>query len=181
MAKVPQRRRVYFGCEGRSERSYIQWLLKVLQKRGFHFYFDTEIAGGGDPLAIVQASVNAKRRKERSGGKFEAAAILLDSDKLGISKVRDTEAVRLASANECKLFWQEFDHESFLLRHTVGNERTWPGRGKTHDALCKVWPTYENPADASWLLERVDYSDWIRALQEHKEQQSFFHDLGLLP
>lgn len=174
MTKIKQRKRVFIGCEGSSERSYVRWVQETLDGTGNQIFFDTEIAGGGDPLAIVSASIKRMNRKIQQSGGFRARAILLDEDRRGVSPNRDAMAVALATKNDVDLLWQRWDHEAYLLRHIAGNETRHPAKGTSENELKKIWGDYEKPATALWLGKRIGLQDWIRALNHHPQKKAFF-------
>ena len=86
-----QRRRVFLGCEGESERSYGTFLHQLVASNG-RLHIETVVLqpGGGDPLAIIErAAAIIKRREREFGSRYTARAVLLDRDKLGINGDRD--------------------------------------------------------------------------------------------
>lgn len=122
-AFIPQRRRIFLGCEGESERGYGTFLGQHLRERyGLHIALNAEVLqpSGGDPLALVQLAVQKIARNERYHGLFQVKAVLLDSDKLGADPARDRQMRELARQQSVRLILQEPCHEAFLLRHLDG-------------------------------------------------------------
>jgi hypothetical protein len=60
-APVKPRKRVFVGCEGESERSYIALLQQFMGIRA-EFHLVNDVLNGGDPLAIVDSAIKALRR-----------------------------------------------------------------------------------------------------------------------
>lgn len=117
---IPQRRRVFLGCEGESERGYgarIRQLLE-LQRQDVHLDVVLLRPGGGDPLTLVERAqrrlMNSRRRQEPP---YVIRAVLLDADRLGESAERDARMRELAVHENITLIWQNPCHEALLLRH----------------------------------------------------------------
>jgi len=53
---IPQRRRIFLGCEGESERGYGALIGRLLesQRRDVHLQVVLLKPGGGDPLALIE-------------------------------------------------------------------------------------------------------------------------------
>jgi hypothetical protein len=68
---IPQRRRVFFGCEGDSERGYGGLIGRLLEEQRRDIHLDVTLLkpGGGDPLALVERAIKYIRDSER---KWEA-------------------------------------------------------------------------------------------------------------
>jgi len=64
---IPQRRRLFVGCEGESEQAYVALLARLSGEAGLAVHLDAVLLqpGGGDPLAIVERA--AARAAEREG------------------------------------------------------------------------------------------------------------------
>jgi len=103
--RIPQRTRIYLGCEGQSEQSYGTRLGQIADSAGLHLYFDSDVLrpGGGDPLALVQMTIRRIREKEARRGSFAHRATLLDRDKLGVKADRDAQIQLLAIRNRLYL------------------------------------------------------------------------------
>ena len=85
--RIPQRRRVYLGCEGASEQSYGKRLNEIADAAGLHLYIDCDVLqpGGGDPLALVESAIKRIRQRVLRRGPFADCAVMLDTDKLQIA------------------------------------------------------------------------------------------------
>jgi len=180
MAKIPQRKRFFFGCEGASERSYVKFMQTLADRKGLHVHFRAEVIGGGDPLAVVEGAIAASRRLRRQIGNFDHEAILLDRDRLGESPQRDQRIESSARNANLTLIWQDLDHEAFLIRHIPGQETRQIGRGNSLAAIRQFWPEYEKPVDAIWLLDRISIEDWHRMIEANPALKAFFVRTGIV-
>ena len=96
---IPQRRRVFLGCEGESERGYGARLGELLQLTGLAVHLDTVLLrpGGGDPLALVELAVQRIRDLESKRGPYAIRAVLLDANGIG-QMLRDARMTSIATA-----------------------------------------------------------------------------------
>jgi hypothetical protein len=173
--RLPQRERIFIGCEGASERSFVRWLQSEADKLGKIILFDPMIAGGGDPLAILIESIKHLKIREKSRGPYDARSVILDSDKIGISPSRDVQIAPLAERNGIKVLYQEYDHEAVLLRHFAGREtHRPPAGGVSTTRLRTCWPEYEKPADAMEISRRLSLADFLRFLSVEEDFRDFF-------
>lgn len=177
--RIPQRVRVYLGCEGQSEQSYGARLGQIADSVGLHVYIDNDVLGGGDPLALVDLAIRRIAAKEAKRGDFAHRAILLDRDRFGLSPERDRQIVPLAQKHDLQLIWQSPCHEGLLLRH-------FEGQGATHlatsdlalQALRRVWPDYYKGMSASLLAARVGLTTARRAGLAETEFAAFLDQIG---
>ncbi len=165
---VPQRRRIFLGCEGESERGYLALLTRLVEQRHRKVHLDAVVLGGGDPLAMVEKAA-AQHRRRVARGQYVYRAILLDADKLGQVPERDQRAHRLAAKDGFELIWQEPCHEAFLMLHLADGTVACPQTTADADrALRRLWPTYEKPLPATRLGERIDRLAVLRARAMHE-------------
>lgn len=181
--RIPQRVRVYLGCEGQSERSYARLLGIVAESLGCHLYIDNDLLqpGGGDPLALVQLAVRRIQRKENQrGGTIRHRALLLDRDKFGQDPRRDAQVEMLARRDGLTLIWQAPCHEAFLLRHFDGFETIRPATTDlAFEALRRVWPEYEKGMPAAQLGRRITLEGIRRACEVEAGFANFIRQIGL--
>lgn len=180
--RIPQRMRIYLGCEGPSEQSYGKRLGEIADGAGLHLFLDCDVLrpGGGDPLALVQLAVCRIRRIEAKRTTFAFRAILLDRDKLGIKPERDAQIEPLATRNRLHLIWQEPCHEGFLLRHLEGHETARPLTSElASQALKRIWAEYQKPMAAMHLAGRIDIDALRRACSVEAALAAFLDQIGL--
>ena len=171
------RTRIFVGCEGASERSYIRWLQALADEQNKSVHFDPHIAGGGDPLSVVEQSLTKMKAQERKTRKYKHRAILFDTDKIGQSPQRDAQIpVRLKGQN-ISLLSQEFDHEALLLRHFKNCHTLRPPKKRSLVELKKRWPEYDKPADSLELGKRLSLADFERMLGVEPAFNDFFRTL----
>jgi hypothetical protein len=171
---IPQRTRVYLGCEGQSEQSYGRLLSQVAEDAGLHLLLDTDPLCGGDPLAIVQTAIRHINQRKKLRGDFAHRALLLDRDRIGLTPERDREIAAIAEENSVLLIWQNPCHEGFLLRHFEGQATARP---PTSDLaireLRRIWPEYCKGMPASQLAARIE----IRAIHRARAVEEQFSRL----
>jgi hypothetical protein len=178
----PQRRRVFFGCEGESERSYGTLLNKLLDQIRKDVHLDVVLLGGGDHLALVErADLHIRLKHDQGYEPYVHRALLLDSDRLGQKKSRDNEAIQLALKSQIRLIWQGPCHEAFLLRHIDGCSALRPQ--SSQDAmrqLLQKWPNYKKGLSMLRLNERIDIDAVFRAVAVEPELANFLKELGFV-
>ena len=181
---IPQRRRVFLGCEGESERGYGALLRRLIEARGLHVHLDPVLLrpGGGDPLALVERAQRLITEDERKRDEpYTVRAILLDSDRLGQSPVRDSRVNAAADAARLRLIWQQPCHEALLLRHIMGCSDlrpTTPDLAMTE--LCKRWPDYVKGLSEMQLAGRIGERELRQVLRVESELAGFLSDLGFV-
>ena len=152
--RIPQRRLVFLGCEGKSEASYAALLDRLADEAGLGLHIHPIVLqpGAGDPLQLVRRAIKLIREFERKRSKFAVKAMLLDH---GDPK-RCHEAAKLArDAGITHLILQVPDHEAFLLRHLPNLQQRRPPARSSLAALVKVWPDYAEGIPMLRLAERV--------------------------
>jgi hypothetical protein len=180
--RIPQRTRIYLGCEGASEQSYGKRLNEIADAAGLHLFFDCDVLqpGGGDPLALVQVAVRHIRQKTSNRGAFAHTAILLDSDKRGLMPERDAQISPLIEKYGIHLIWQSPCHEGFLLRHLAEQERAGPPSSElAMQALRRHWPQYRKGMPAVELAARIDAIAVRRAIAIETELLAFLERIEL--
>ena len=179
---IPQRKRIYLGCEGESEQSYGKRLNEIADSAGLHLYIDCDVLqpGGGDPLALVETAIKHIRQKAFRRGPFENCGVILDADKLRVSPERDLQLQRLANTHRIHLIWQRPCHEGFLLRHFERQETMRPQNSElAMQALSRLWPEYRKGAPASELASRIDRNAIHRAAAVEPDFRAFLVRIGL--
>jgi len=178
---IPQRVRIYLGCEGQSEQSYGRRLSEIADARGLHLYFDNDVLqpGGGDPLALVELAVRRIEQRKRLRGDFRHRALLLDGDKLGQAPGRDGRIAALVRENRLYLIWQRPCHEGFLLRHFAGQASREPQSAELAiRELKKLWPEYAKPMAAVRMAEHIHGEAIERVCVCEPEFRAFLRLLG---
>ncbi len=178
---IPQRRRIFVGCEGESERGYAARLARILDGEGADIHFDTVVLNGGDPLSIIDAAIRQASQRGRLREAYAHRVVLLDSDRCeGKSSLRE-KVVTLAVGAGIRLIWQEPCHEAFLLRHLEGCQTLLPPSTKLAEAkLREFWPEYEKAMSASRLAKQLDRSAFERAAKVERGLCDFLIDIGFI-
>lgn len=170
----PQRRRIFVGCEGVSERGYVTCVNDLLQQQHKGFHLDAEVLGGGDPLSLVKKAVrqiqNRNRTRELDKGRF----IFLDSDKNESLREQTQQAKELAQSHSIVLVWLDPCFEAFLLRHLPGCERVKPATSQ--EAMTRLrqhWPDYNKGLPAMDLKKRINRAAVLRVAEFHEGLRTF--------
>lgn len=177
---VNARRRIFFGGEGESEASYGALLGEFDNQRSRKLHIDTVALNGGDPLAIVQAAQRRIRDREQKRGAYALRALMLDADKLGISRQRDDEAQKLIAELGLVVVWQTPCHEALLLRHLpLCATLQPPTTAEAQRQLQSRWAEYQRPMVAMRLAERITYDSVLRAAAVEQGLQSLLSALDI--
>lgn len=180
--QIPQRRRIFLGCEGESERGYGALIGRLLEnrRRDMHLHVVLLKPGGGDPLALVELARKRIAEGERkSESPYIHRAVLMDADRLGQTPVRDAQIAATAQAARIRIIWQRPCHEALLLRHFEGCQQLQPPiSAQALVELRQHWPEYAKGMSALRLAERIDHAAIQRALQVEAELAGFLLDIG---
>lgn len=181
---LPQRRPVFFGCEGESEFGYGALIRRLLEQHRRDLHLDVILLrpGGGDPLALVELACQKITRNERSRNiRYSIRAVLLDSDKLGGNQQRDQTMFQLAQSQDLRLIWQQPSYEALLLRHLDGCQALRPQTPATAlTELLRYWPDYVKGSSAAQLLRRIGAKQIAAAAAVEPSLREFLSDIGFL-
>jgi hypothetical protein len=179
---IPQRRRIFLGCEGESERGYGALISRLLetQRRDVHLQVVLLKPGGGDPLALIERAdklILAGERKSESP--YLHRAVLIDDDRLGQAPARDAQIASIAQSARIRVIWQRPCHEALLLRHLDGCQHLRPPTSSHALAeLRQRWPEYVKGMPALRLADRIDASAIRRVFAVEAELAAFLSELG---
>lgn len=176
----PQRRLIFFGCEGDGERAYGALLNDIAQTRGMPLAIRAHPLnpGAGDPLMLVRRAVQRLADERRRGTLFQVAAVLLDEDRCAQDPDLCRQARDLARQNDLFPIWQQPDHEAFLLRHLDGCHALRPPAGTSLARLGQVWPEYRKPMTARELAARIDQTRVRQASTVEGGLNAFLAQIG---
>ena len=180
---IQPRARIFVGCEGESERSYVAWLREAIDADGLNLHLDAVLLkpGAGDPLRLVELAVRRMREQEDKRGVYRSRAILLDADRREEVRGGREEVARLADEAHIQLIWQEPNHEALLLRHLPGCETLRPSAARAEATLRQKWPDYTKGVSARRLAAQLRPEDLRRALRVEAELAAFLAALGFRP
>lgn len=181
---IPQRRPIFIGCEGESERGYVALLGRLADQASCPVHLDPVLLqpGGGDPLAIVQRAVQRLNERRRTRQVvYEAHFVLLDRDKWGQVPARDAQIAGIAQHADLQLIWQQPCHEGMLLRHLDNCAALRPPLTPVAEAQISLrWPGYQKPMAASDLAARLDKAAVLRAAAVEPDLARLIGAIGLL-
>lgn len=183
--RIPQRRRLFVGCEGESERGYGAFLTRLIEERELAVHLDMVVLqpGGGDPCAIVELAAQRIVQKQKSRGEpYDRKIVLLDADRLGAVPERDQRLQQIARRERLHLVWQRPCHEAMLLRHIDGcAQLSPPDSTAAVRELQRRWEDYRKGMSAARLAERLDLGAVLRAAAVENELAEFLTEIGLVP
>ncbi|MCC7167005.1 MAG: hypothetical protein IT565_05495 [Rhodospirillales bacterium] len=145
----PRYTTVLCAVEGESEKGYVRWLNLLAQNQKVFVSFKVELIGGGDPFDLIGRAIELKETKKRCGAYFNHYALVFDTDRLGVNREKDPQALAFAKRKNLVLVRQEPCHEALLVRHFSGYEtRQPPNKRESTRMLRESWPEYREGLDA---------------------------------
>jgi len=176
---IPQRRRIFLGCEGYSEHGYGTLLARIAREARIHVHIDARVLqpGAGDPRALVEKAAQIIAHNETHRERFEIKAVLLD---LGSPEINAAATTRAEQHGIDFLIWQSPDHEALLLRHLPGCQQQRPPRRHTLATLQRQWGEYEKPMSAQNLAVRISLNEIRQACAVEPNLRAFLTAIGML-
>src|SRR5262245_32655111 len=174
---IPQRRRIFLGCEGQSEGGYGTLVARIAREYpGIHVFIDVRVLnpGAGNPRALVQRAVQIIEEEEEP---YALKAILLD---VATQAQINAAAAALAAQHGIRLVWQRHDHEALLLRHLPNCQDRQPPRGASLGALQAEWQGYVKGMSAQQLAARISLDHIRQACMVEAELRVFLTDVGVI-
>jgi hypothetical protein len=145
---IAQRKRIYIGCEGRTEVEYTGFLQDRVDVTHKKFYLvRKDLGGGGNPVAMLGVAVRDRIRQANLGA-FIGSAVLLDADTADDRTMQ--EANDFARREGFTLIWQRPCGEAFLLEH-IG-QLSQPARNSSREARDRFRAVFGKDAP----LDRMD-------------------------
>lgn len=176
---IPQRKRVFIGCEGASEASYCALLARLAEgPPRLHLHIEPHILqpGAGDPLELVKKAISTLRFEEKRRAVFAVKAIILDRGQPD----KCAAATLLASKAGILLVWQDPDHEALLLRHLPNCQQKRPPRGASLAALQREWPSYFKALPMLELARRISRAGVFAAASVEPDLQELLSAIGFV-
>lgn len=176
------RRRIFVGCEGEGERSYIALVQRIANDVHQKVHLDPQPLqpGGGDPLDLVLRAEEVIIKIERTREPYNEKYLLIDRDKLGSSPERDQKYPAILQRINARVIWQDPAREALLLRHLPGcATRRPPSTQIAMRQLLQEWPEYEKTMSAMQLASRINREAMRRAAEVENELHAFFTSIEL--
>jgi len=177
---IPQRRRIFLGCEGQSELGYGTLLARIARELpDVHIHIDARVLqpGAGDPFALVTRAAQVIANDEERREPYAIRAVLLDMGAVQINATAATAATRHGIQH---IIWQSPDHEALLLRHLPGCQQRRPPRGASLAALRREWADYEKGRSAQQLATRITLDGIRQACAVEADLRVFLTAIGIL-
>lgn len=180
---IPEKKRIYLGCEGKSEFGYASFLQGLLRDQNLpvHILIRDLGSGAGDPLSRIELAVRhlhqLRSTREAPADRF----IMLDNDPQKDHQPRVRMAHELATKNGIIIIWQLPSFEALLLRHLKDCETLQPPNTEVaFEILLKKWPEYEKGASQTELARTLDLAAVLRAAKVEQQLAALLRCIGLL-
>jgi hypothetical protein len=177
------RRRIFVGCEGDGERSYITLLQRIANDVHHEVHLDPQLLqpGGDDPLDLVRRAEEVITKIARTREPYDEKYLLIDRDKFGSSPERDQQMPAILNRINARIIWQNPAREALILRHLPGCATRRPASSQiAMQQLLQQWPEYEKTMSAMQLATRIDLEALRRAARVEDELRAFLASIGLL-
>jgi hypothetical protein len=177
---IPQRRRIFLGCEGQSELGYATLLARIARELpDAHIHIDARVLqpGAGNAFALVTRAAQIIANEEERREPYAIRAVLLDVGEAQINAAATTAATRHGIQH---LIWQSPDHEALLLRHLPGCQQRRPPRGASLAALRREWADYEKGRSAQQLAARISLDGVRQACEVEADLRAFLAAIGIV-
>jgi hypothetical protein len=177
------RRRIFVGCEGEGERSYIALVQRIVNDVHQKVHLDPQPLqpGGGDPLGLVRRAEEVITKIERAREPYDEKYLLIDRDKLGSSPERDQQIPTTINRINARIIWQDPAREALILRHLPGCATRRPASTQiAMQQLLQQWPEYEKTMSAMQLATRIDLEALRRAAKVEDGLRAFLVSIELL-
>jgi hypothetical protein len=177
------RRRIFVGCEGEGERSYITLVQHIIDDVHHKVHLDPQLLqpGGGDPLDLVRRAEEVITKIERRREPYDQKYLLIDRDTLDSSPERDQKMTAILNPINARVIWQDPALEALILRHLPGCGTRRPASTQiAMQHLLQQWPEYEKVMSAMQLANRIDLEALRRAAKVEGELRALFASIELL-
>ena len=177
-----QRRRIFVGCEGEGERSYIALVQRIVDGVHQQVHLDAHPLqpGGGDPLDLARRAEEVIKKIERTRELYDEKYLLIDRDTLGNSPQRDQEMQVILDHIDARVVWQDPTHEALILRHLPGCGTRRPASTQVAiRQLRQQWPEYEKPMSALQLASRIGLEGLRQAARVEDDLRDLLASIGL--
>jgi hypothetical protein len=177
----PLRKRIFVGCEGRSEESYIALIRTFAEAKQLPIHLEIKnLAPAGDPLDRLNTAIKCIARLERNREKFATRFVILDDDQNDLTPQRTEKAKELAIKHSISLIWQSPCHEAMLLRHFENHGNDQPQSTPiAKQQLKALWPEYVQGMERLDLAKRLDFASVASAAAVEHDLAKFLKQIGL--
>ena len=175
---VPQRKVIFIGTEGDSDRAFAQFLQRCCDQEQLRVHLKIKPASGGDSVAVVE-DIGRWLAKNDPGKNYQTRLVLLDHDRIEQDLRAGRDAQAAATRLKLELVFQDPNLEGLLLKLHPGRERQNIAAHRAISELQKVWPTYKKPPTADLLQQRITLDDVRRAATHDQHLRKLLEVLGL--
>ncbi len=177
---VPQRKPIFIGTEGESDRAFARFLQPLCDEAGLHVYLDAKPQDGGGAVNVVE---QAGRWLERNPPKreYKTRLVLLDRDRIEAEPQEGVKAQAAAARYKLTIVFQDPNLEGLLVRLHRGQEQRKIQASDSRSELRKIWPEYQKPSTAEQLRQRFTLDDVRRAAAHDPHLRKLLEVIGLWP
>jgi len=175
------RRRIFVGCEGKSEEGYAAVIQQLANDAGLSVYLDIRRYRGGDPLVILNKAVGEIRTRGGLYGNYDVKAIFLNADRRQEDLNQTSQAELQIRRHAICAIWSQPTLEALLLRHLPGCTQLRPPTGNLAlQQIQRHWPEYRKGMAKVDLLKGIDRDGIGRAARVEPKLREFLVSIGLL-
>jgi hypothetical protein len=177
-----QQKRIFVGCEGEGERSYIALVQRIVKDLHHKVHLDPQPLqpGAGDPLALARRAEEVIKRVERTRVRYDEKYLLIDRDTFGKSPERDRQMPAVLNRIKARVLWQDPAREALILRHLPGCATRRPASTQiAMQQLLQEWPEYEKTMSAMQLATLINLDALRRAAEVEDALREFFAAIEL--
>ncbi|HWU61504.1 MAG TPA: RloB domain-containing protein [Ensifer sp.] len=178
---IPERARIFVGCEGESEEGYSAFLARLARDHDLPVAVDANKMKGGDPLSRIEWAREYISREEEKRGAYSAKFAFLDTDQAVLDPGRADRAVALADQLGITIIWQQPDHEGLVLLHFDHTEKKHPTtKAASQKAVLKVWGSYKKNSTGQQYRSKLTVDSLKLAGRGHSDLNELLMTIGLV-
>jgi len=179
-APLRKRKRIFIGCEGKSEVGYSQWLKILCDEKNKAFHILTKDLKGGGVLSMANIAVQSYAREDNRSP-IEKGFILIDRDRVESDAEERNSAIQLCNRNDIKIIWQRPNHEGFLLQHCDDYHGTIPNlSSEAETRLSQLKSGYNKPMGKYKYYSMFKYESVVHAATSNPDLRCLLASLDLI-
>ena len=175
---VPQRKSIFIGTEGESDRAFAQFLQRRCEQENLWIHLKIKPASGGDSVTVVE-DIGRWLAKNDPGKDYRARLVLLDRDRIEQDMRAGRDVQTAAARFNLEIIFQDPNLEGLLVRLHRGQERRRIVASDVKSELRKLWPEYQKPSTAEQLRQRFTLDDVQRAAAHDQHLRKLLKVIGL--
>lgn len=166
---IPQRERIFIGCEGLSELGYIQWLRMISDANKGYIHPISENLKGGSLVDMVEKAQVIFLRKNKEVP-IKHKFLILDLDRGHNEPEELMKAKEKIEEYGFTVIWQSPNHEGFLLTHCEDFNAGVPmNKGDVDRLLLRHKPNYSKGMPKDKYNKAFNSVSLISAAEKNEE------------